>query len=128
MEAQIQHAWKQIADIVQPLPKTWPPKLVFSNTPTLESTPYVSSMNYLRPNEGPCQLDSQNQHNLHFLEIQTMIARNIELYQHVRAENATKFVEDLHSLADGFENIKRDRWEKGRRTYVFSRSYTRSFK
>jgi hypothetical protein len=122
METQIQHAWDQIADIIRPLPKSWPPKLVFTNPPTVESTPYVSSMNYLRPNEGPCRLDSQNQHNLQFLEIQTLIVRNIELYQHVRAENAVKFVEDLRGAANGFEDIKRDRWEKGRRTFVFSMS------
>ena len=120
MEAQIQHAWSQIANVIRPLPESWPPKLVFANPPTVESAPYVPSMNSLRPNEGPCRLDSQNQHNLHFLEIQTLITRHIELYQHVRAENATKFVEDLHGVANSFENIKRDRWEKGRRTYSFS--------
>lgn len=117
MDAKINTAWNKLAAELQSLPPSWPSKLVFLNTPTTHSSQFVVAENTIRPNEGLCSLDIRDPDTGHFLKIQTFVACNIELYQNFDTPRAQEFVRELHNVADGFESIKREHWEKGRRTY-----------
>lgn len=117
MDENIKKAWNLLAMELRPLTESWPPKLVFINTPTTASLAYIECKNYLRPNDGPCSLDSSDPSNKDFLRIQTFIAQNIDLYQNFNSELEKQFLADLRNAAEGLEEIKRNRWEQGRRTY-----------
>lgn len=119
MEENIKRAWKDLVDELRPLDESWPPKLVFIHTPTMASSKYTTCIDPLRPNDGPCALDIDNANNSHFLRIQTLVARNIDLYQEFDTDLAKRFLEDLHTTAIGLEEVKRDHWERGRRLYNF---------
>lgn len=125
MEENIKRAWKDLVDELRPLDESWPPKLVFIHTPTMASSKYTTCIDPLRPNDGPCALDIDNANNSHFLRIQTLVARNIDLYQEFDTDLAKRFLEDLHTTAIGLEEVKRDHWERGRRLYNFGMRYTR---
>jgi hypothetical protein len=60
MDGNLKRAWDHLAKTLQPLPVSWPPKLVFANPPTIESPPYSRPSNTLRPNDGHYSLDSND--------------------------------------------------------------------
>lgn len=118
MRRSLKETWDQVGAALKELPKSWPEKLVFADPPTSDSPPYSPAVNYLQPNDGPCRLDVDDKHNRRFLRLQIKVARAIDLYQYDNTQQGIKYLEDLRSVLEEFEETKRNHWETACRTYT----------
>jgi hypothetical protein len=118
MNESIRLTREQLDVELRSLPPSWPEQLIFVNSPTLQSPPYISAINPLVPNGGSCRLDENNPANHHFLRLQMWLAGKIDIYQILVTKDAQEITEELRHVALGLEDLKRKHWEALRRVHV----------
>jgi hypothetical protein len=118
MNESIKLTREQLDVELRSLQPSWPERLIFVNSPTLQSPPYIPAINPLIPNDGPCRLDENNPANHHFLRLQMWLANKIEIYQILVTKNAQEITEELRHVALGLEDLKRKHWDTLRRVHM----------